>query len=73
MMKPLVPTVHAMFADGDMVVILFDAAACAKDGVACRNTYTWCFRMKEGGVIKAIAYFDTRDFDELWTRVSLLS
>jgi hypothetical protein len=34
MMKPLVPTVRGMFADGDMVVILFDAAATAKDGVS---------------------------------------
>jgi uncharacterized protein len=50
---------------------LFDATATAKDGIPYRNTYTWYFQMKkEGKVIKAIAFFDTRDFDELWTRVS---
>jgi len=34
-----------------------------------RSTYTWYFQMKEGKV-KAIAFFDARDFDEFWTRVS---
>ena len=70
MATPLVPVVRGLYADGDMVVILFDAAATAKDGVPYRNTYTWYFRMKEGKVVEAIAFFDTREFDEFWTRVS---
>ena len=70
MMKPLVPSVRGIFADGDMVIILFDAAATAKDGLPYRNTYTWYFQMKGGRVIRAIAFFDTREFDEFWTRVS---
>jgi len=70
MMKPLVPTVRGIFADGDMVIILFDAAATTRDGVPYRNTYTWYFQMKDGKVVKAIAFFDTRDFDEWWKRVS---
>ena len=70
MMKPLVPTVRGIFADGDMVIILFDAAATARDGVPYRNTYTWYFQMKDGRVVRAIAFFDTRDFDEFWKRVS---
>jgi uncharacterized protein len=70
MLKPLVPTVRGIFADGDMVIILFDAAATARDGVPYRNTYTWYFQMKDGEVVKATAFFDTRDFDEFWRRVS---
>lgn len=70
MMKPLVPTVSGIFADGDMVIILFDAAAIARDGIPYHNTYTWYFQMKEGRVVKATAFFDTRHFDEFWTRVS---
>jgi uncharacterized protein len=70
MMKPLVPTVRGIFADGDMVITLFDAAATARDGVPYRNTYTWYFQMKEGKVVRAIAFFDTRDFDDFWKRVS---
>jgi ketosteroid isomerase-like protein len=70
MTKPLVPTVRGIYADGDTVIILFDAAATAKDGVPYRNTYSWYFQMKDAEVIKAIAFFDTRDFDEFWTRVA---
>jgi len=70
MMEPLVPTVRGIFADGDMVIILFDAAATARDGVPYRNTYTWYFQMKNAKVVRVIAFFDTRDFDDFWKRVS---
>jgi ketosteroid isomerase-like protein len=67
---PLVPTVRDIFAHGDAVITLFDAAATAADGLPYRNTYTWYFCMTDGKVAKAIAFFDTRDFDEFWQRVS---
>jgi uncharacterized protein len=70
MAKPLVPTVRGIYADGDTVVILFDAAATVRDGQPYRNTYTWYFQMKGSEVTKAIAFFDTREFDEFWNRVS---
>ena len=53
-----------------MIIIFFDAAAIAKDGIPYRNTYTWYFQMKNDKVIRVVAFFDTRDFDEFWTRVS---
>ena len=34
-----------------------------------RNTYTWYFFMRDGKVTKAIAFFDTREFDDFWQRV----
>jgi ketosteroid isomerase-like protein len=70
MAKPLVPTIRGIYADGDMVIIFFDATATAKDGVPYHNTYTWYFQMKAGQVIRATAFFDTREFDEFWSRVS---
>ena len=70
MAKPLVPTIRGLYADGDTVIILFDAAATARDGVRYYNTYTWYFQMKDAKIVKAIAFFDTRDFDEFWKRVS---
>ena len=70
MATPLVPTVRGIYADGDIVIILFDAAATTKDGRLYRNTYTWYFQMADGKVVNVIAFFDTRDFDELWSRVS---
>jgi uncharacterized protein len=69
MRTPLVPTVRGIYADGDVVITLFDAAATAADGVPYRNTYTWYFFMRDGKVTKAIAFFDTREFDEFWQRV----
>ena len=70
MSTPLVPTVRGIYADGDTVIILFDAEATVRDGRPYHNTYTWYFQMTDGQVAKAIAFFDTRDFDEFWNRVS---
>jgi uncharacterized protein len=70
MSKPLVPTVRGIYADGDMVIILFDAEATVSDGKPYRNTYTWYFQMRDEKVVKAIAFFDNRHFDEFWNRVS---
>jgi uncharacterized protein len=70
MSKPLVPTIRGIFADGDMVIVLFDAEATVNDGKLYRNTYTWYFQMREAKVVKATAFFDNRDFDEFWNRVS---
>ena len=43
----LVPTVHDVYGDGDMVVILFDAAGRRPISQLYHNTYAWCFRMKD--------------------------
>ena len=70
MQKPLVPTIRGIFADGDMVIILFDVEATSRDGKRYGNTYTWYFEMRDGKVVRAIAFFDNRDFDEFWNRVA---
>jgi uncharacterized protein len=70
MSKPLVPTVRGIFADGNMVIILFDGTATTRDDRPYENTYTWYFQMRGAKVVRAIAFFDNRDFDEFWERVS---
>ena len=70
MATPMVPAVRGIYADGDVVIIFFDASATTKDGLSYRNTYTWYFRMKDKRVTSAVAFFDTREFDEFWNRVS---
>lgn len=66
----IVPTVRGIWVDGDMVIVLWDGEATARDGRPYRNTYTWYFRMKDDQVIEAIAFLDMNKFTELWTRVS---
>lgn len=67
---PIVPTVRGIWADGDMVIVLWDGKATARDGRPYQNTYTWYFRMKDDQVIEAIAFLDMSKFTDLWTRVS---
>lgn len=69
MQAPLKPTVHGIYADGDTVVIFFDAKTVANDGKPYVNTYTWYFDMQGGKVVKATAMFDSIEFNELWSRV----
>jgi uncharacterized protein len=66
----LVPTVRGIYADGDMVVVLFDGAGTARDGKPYKNTYTWYLQMKDGQIVNVIAFFDTIEFTDFWTRVS---
>jgi ketosteroid isomerase-like protein len=70
MRERLIPTVHRTYAEGDTVVIHFDAAGVARDGVPYRNTYAWILRLKDGRIVEAHAWFDSIAFDELWTRVT---
>lgn len=67
---PLVPTVRALYADGDMVIAFFDAIATARDGRPYNNTYTWYLRVRDGAIIEATAFFDTIEFTDFWNRVS---
>jgi len=66
---PLMPTVHALYADGDTVIAYFDASATARDGLPYTNTYTWYLRIRDALVVDAVAFFDSIAFNELWTRV----
>jgi ketosteroid isomerase-like protein len=70
--KPLAPTVRDIYADGDMVIALFDGEATARDGKPYKNTYTWYMQMREGKIVNVIAFFDTVEFNDFWTRVKPL-
>jgi len=64
------PVVRSVTAQADRVVILFDAAGTAKDGKPYTNSYAWFFRMKDGRVVEANAFFDAVAFNDLWARVT---
>jgi ketosteroid isomerase-like protein len=65
----LVPTVRGIYTDGDMVIALFDAEATARDGKPYKNTYTWYMRVRDGKIVEVIAFFDTIEFTDFWTRI----
>jgi ketosteroid isomerase-like protein len=66
----LQPTIRGLYADGDSVIIFFDASATARDGQPYTNTYAWFFHMRDGKVTEAYAFFDAISFDDLWRRVT---
>lgn len=66
---PLVPTVRSIYADGDMVIVLWDGAAIARDGKSYENTYSWFLKMRDGKIISATAFYDSIAFNDLWKRV----
>jgi ketosteroid isomerase-like protein len=70
MSAPMRPTVRAVYADGDWVIVLFDGTATVRDGTTYSNTYTWYLRLQEDAIVEAIAFFDTITFTELWNRVT---
>jgi ketosteroid isomerase-like protein len=69
MRKQLKPSTYEVLADGDRVIILFEADAVARDGEPYANTYTWFFRLRDGKVVEATAFFDSIAFNDLWKRV----
>jgi uncharacterized protein len=73
MREPLQPTIRRLYSDGDTVIVLFDAAGVARDGKPYVNTYAWFLAMRDGRIVEATAFFDSLEFNELWTRVTPLS
>ncbi|BCI54046.1 hypothetical protein NIIDNTM18_33240 [Mycolicibacterium litorale] len=69
MSQRLIPTIRAMYADGDTVIAFFDAEGVARDGVAYRNTYAWFLTLDGGEIVRASAFFDSLAFNDLWQRV----
>jgi uncharacterized protein len=67
--RRLVPTVRGIYTDGDMAIALFDAEATARDGKPYRNTYTWYMRVRDGKIVEVVAFFDTIEFTNFWTRI----
>lgn len=68
--RRLEPTVRGIYADGDMVIALFDAEGTARDGKPYKNTYTWYLQMRDGQIVNVVAFFDTIVLTDFWTRIN---
>ena len=66
---PLVPTVRGLYTDGDMVIVLWEGAAMARDGRSYENTYSWYLKMRDGKIVSATTFEDPIAFDDLWKRI----
>ena len=69
MSQGLKPTIRNLYAEGDTVIIFFDASGVARDGQPYANTYAWFWEMRDGRVVKAHAFFDSIAFNDFWQRV----
>lgn len=69
MTSPLKPVIRSLYADGDTVVVFFDARSAARDGKPYTNTYAWFLDMRGDKIVKANAFFDAIEFNDLWSRV----
>ena len=69
MQAPLKPRIRRLHADGDTVIVHFDARATARNGKPYVNTYAWFLDMRAGRIVKASAFFDAVAFNDLWSRV----
>lgn len=67
--KRIVPTVKEIFADGDWVIVLWDGVATATDGKPYPGSYSWNMELKNGKIIKAIAWLDGIAFQDIMTRL----
>lgn len=65
----IVPRVRGIYADDDMVIALWDGTATARDGKPHNNTYSGYMTMKNGRVLKVVAFFDTINLADLWKRI----
>lgn len=66
----LKPTIRRVYAEGDTVIVHFDASGTARDGLPYSNSYAWFLELSDGRIVKATAFFDSIAFDEFWRRVS---
>ncbi|MGE0667217.1 MAG: nuclear transport factor 2 family protein [Sphingomonadales bacterium] len=67
----LKPAVREIYADGDTVIAFFDARGIARDDRPYVNTYAWFMEMRGGKIIRASAFFDAVEFNDLWARVGV--
>jgi uncharacterized protein len=59
----LKPTIRNIYAEGDTIIVFFDASGTAQDG------QTWFLDLRDGKIVNAFAFFDSVVFNEFWQRI----
>ena len=68
MKEGIKPSIRGLHADGDAVIIFFDAAGVARDGRPYTNTYAWFFDMRDGRSARTPSS-TVLPFNDLWRRL----
>jgi ketosteroid isomerase-like protein len=63
-------TIRSVHAEGDTVIVLWDGAGIANDGLPYENSYAWFLKMRDGKVVDGTAFYDSIAFNDLWARVT---
>lgn len=63
------PKIRSIHAEGETVIVFFDASGTARDAKPYDNTYAWFMDVKDGQVVKVSAFFDSITFNDLWRRL----
>ncbi|MCM5680674.1 Atu4866 domain-containing protein [Schlegelella sp. S2-27] len=66
---PIRPTVRDLWAEGSDVIVHWDGAGVAADGMPYRNSYVWIFRMNNLRATEVIAFLDLAPYDDVIRRV----
>jgi ketosteroid isomerase-like protein len=67
--KKIVPKVSALYADGNMVIAIWDGHATAIDGKPYNATYEWNMQIKNGKIVKVTAFLDGIEFSDIMSRL----
>lgn len=62
---PIVPTVEHVVAQDDAVVVVWSGEATTLDGGIYRNRYAWHLQLREGRIVRVVAFLDTWALAEL--------
>ena len=60
MREPLKPSIRNVYAEGDTVIVFFDARGIARDGVPYANTYAWFLDLRNDRIVRASQYYVSR-------------
>ena len=58
-----------LYAEGDMVIALWEGRAVATDGKPYTNTYSWYMKVSNGKIVEVTAFFESKDLDDIWNRI----
>lgn len=67
--KKITPTVRGLYAEGDMVIALWEGTATAKDGQPYNVTYSWHMRLAGDKIVEVTAFLDTLGFADIFQRI----